>query len=183
VRAGRIDQEPEPGRAGFVVVTEVDVVDDDDGPAAVRGHLHRMTGTVLLDGGDGLGNRRGDFVHELSSVATAMNSCPSRMATGSVSPTTSKRWPCFTESWKPTSIATPCAMAELDAESAQAQDREDLARNERAAVERDALIRELTAAAELGGRSRRLGDGTERARKTVTTGTHCAYTPTESPGS
>jgi hypothetical protein len=46
-----------------------------------------------------------------------------------------------------------------------------------------ALIRELIAAAELGGRSRRLGDGTERARKTVTAGTDCAYTSTEPPGS
>jgi hypothetical protein len=70
-------------------------------------------------------------------------------------------------------------LAELDAEIAQAQDWQDLARSERAAVERDALIRELIAAAGLGGRSRRLGDGTERARKTITTGTHCAYTPTE----
>jgi hypothetical protein len=33
--------------------------------------------------------------------------------------------------------------------------------------ERDALIRELAAAAGLGGRDRRLGDETERARKTV----------------
>ena len=33
--------------------------------------------------------------------------------------------------------------------------------------ERDALIRELASAAGLGGRDRRLGDETERARKTV----------------
>ena len=34
-------------------------------------------------------------------------------------------------------------------------------------TERDALVRELAAAAGLGGRTRRLGDETERARKTV----------------
>ena len=37
----------------------------------------------------------------------------------------------------------------------------------RCCAERDALIRELAAAAGLGGRDRRLGDETERARKTV----------------
>jgi SAM-dependent methyltransferase len=72
--------------------------------------------------------------------------------------------------------------------------------------ERDALIRELAAAAGLGGRDRRLGDETERARKTVSArvrdaiskiervhpelamhlrtalrmGTVCSYTPSES---
>ena len=56
-------------------------------------------------------------------------------------------------------------LAELDAELEEAQ---DWARAERATAEREALIRELTAAAGLGGRSRRLGDVTERARKTVT---------------
>ena len=71
--------------------------------------------------------------------------------------------------------------------------------------ERDALIRELAAAAGLGGRDRRLGDETERARKTVSArvrdalskiervhpelaahlrgalrmGTICSYTPAE----
>jgi hypothetical protein len=71
--------------------------------------------------------------------------------------------------------------------------------------ERDALIRELAAAAGLGGRDRRLGDETERARKTVSArvrdalskierlhpelathlrgalrmGTVCSYTPAE----
>jgi len=39
-------------------------------------------------------------------------------------------------------------------------------------AERAALIRELTAAAGLGGRRRRLGDETERARKTVTARIH-----------
>jgi hypothetical protein len=71
--------------------------------------------------------------------------------------------------------------------------------------EHDALIRELAAAAGLGGRDRRLGDETERARKTVSArvrdalskierlhpelaahlrgalrmGTVCSYTPAE----
>jgi hypothetical protein len=99
-------------------------------------------------------------------------------------------------------------LTELDAEIEQAEDRQDIARAERAGAEREALIRELTAAAGLGGRSRRLGDRTERARKTVTarirdalrriervhpalgehlratvtTGTSCAYTPERRPG-
>jgi tetratricopeptide (TPR) repeat protein len=94
-------------------------------------------------------------------------------------------------------------LADLDAEIDEAQEWQDRARADRAVIEREALIRELTAAAGLGGRSRRLGDVTERARKTVTarirdalgkverahpalgehlratvtTGTSCAYTP------
>jgi hypothetical protein len=70
-------------------------------------------------------------------------------------------------------------------------------------VERDALVAELAAAAGLGGRARRLGDQSERARKavtarirdvldriervhpalgahlraSVTTGTYCGYPP------
>jgi hypothetical protein len=59
-------------------------------------------------------------------------------------------------------------LTELDAEIEEAQDWQDRARADRATAEREALIRELTAAAGLGGRSRRLGDVTERARKTVT---------------
>ncbi len=39
---------------------------------------------------------------------------------------------------------------------------------DRAEIERDAVVGELTAATGLGGRRRRLGDETERARKTVT---------------
>jgi hypothetical protein len=83
-------------------------------------------------------------------------------------------------------------------------DSADERRAEQARLEREALLRELTAAAGLGGRARRLGDNTERARKTVssrirdtinriqrhhpdlglhldhtiTTGTWCCYTPT-----
>jgi hypothetical protein len=98
-------------------------------------------------------------------------------------------------------------LAELDAEIEEAEDWRDGARAERASAERDALIRELTAAAGLGGRERRLGDRTERARKTVgarirdalrriqrahpalgehlrttvTTGTSCAYFPDHAP--
>jgi hypothetical protein len=44
----------------------------------------------------------------------------------------------------------------------------DPERAARAALERDALVAELAAATGLGGRSRRLGDQSERARKTVT---------------
>ena len=58
-------------------------------------------------------------------------------------------------------------LVELDAEIEEAEDWQDPARAERATAERAALVRELAAAAGLGGRSRRLGDATERARKTV----------------
>jgi hypothetical protein len=77
------------------------------------------------------------------------------------------------------------------------------ARADKARAERDALVAELAAAAGLGGRTRRLGDQSERARKavtarirdsidrigrvhpalgehlsaSVTTGTWCAYSP------
>jgi hypothetical protein len=77
--------------------------------------------------------------------------------------------------------------------------------HDRAASERASLIKELTSAAGMGGRTRRLGDETERARKTVTarirdalrsidrehpalgahlrasvnTGTSCVYAPPE----
>ncbi|MGD9530690.1 MAG: hypothetical protein AB7V44_28435, partial [Pseudonocardia sp.] len=56
-------------------------------------------------------------------------------------------------------------LAELDAAIEAAVSAGDRARAE---DERDALVRELTAAVGLGGRPRRLGDETERARKTVT---------------
>jgi hypothetical protein len=56
---------------------------------------------------------------------------------------------------------------DLDAEIEEAQRWQDPVRAERAALERDALIAELTAAAGLAGRRRLLGDRTERARKTV----------------
>ena len=88
-----------------------------------------------------------------------------------------------------------------DADAAGSPERAETLRSER-----DALIRELAAAAGLGGRDRKLGDETERARKTVSArvrdalskiervhpelaahlrsalqmGTVCSYTPSES---
>ncbi len=58
-------------------------------------------------------------------------------------------------------------LAELDAEVVAADIAVDPGRSERANAEREALVRELTAATGLGGRKRRLGDETERARNTV----------------
>jgi len=89
--------------------------------------------------------------------------------------------------------------------AAVADARGDPERSARAQAERDTLIRGLSAATGLSGRSRRLGEGSERARKAVTmrikdalrridgchptlgwhlreaisTGTVCAYRPTE----
>jgi hypothetical protein len=57
---------------------------------------------------------------------------------------------------------------ELDDEIADAQSDHDLARAERAQVERDFIATELSAALGLGGRPRRSGDPAERARKAVT---------------
>ena len=60
--------------------------------------------------------------------------------------------------------------ARLDVLAEEIEDAEDAGSAERAETlrtERDALIHELAAAAGLGGRDRRLGDETERARKTV----------------
>ncbi len=59
-------------------------------------------------------------------------------------------------------------LARLDAEIDEAETWSDPHRADRARTERDALVRELAAAAGLGGRDRRLGDEAERARKTVT---------------
>ena len=96
-------------------------------------------------------------------------------------------------------------LAQLDEELAEADTYHDIERSARLAAERDALIDELTHAAGLGGRRRRLGDVTERARTTVTarirdaigrierahpelgqhlrasivTGARCAYRPAE----
>jgi tetratricopeptide (TPR) repeat protein len=96
-------------------------------------------------------------------------------------------------------------LADLDDELATADAHHDLERSARLAAERDALIDELARATGLGGRRRRLGDTTERARTTVTarirdairrieqahpelgqhlrasivTGTRCAYRPAE----
>ena len=96
-------------------------------------------------------------------------------------------------------------LAELDAELNQAGADDDRDRADRAQLEREALLAELSRAVGLGGRPRRLGDDTERARKAVSarihdaiariervnpalgrhlrqavaTGTHCSYTPPE----
>ncbi|MCA1648500.1 MAG: hypothetical protein LC797_24580, partial [Chloroflexi bacterium] len=94
-------------------------------------------------------------------------------------------------------------LAQLDIEIAEADAHNDTLGSEHACAERDALVHELSAAAGLGGRRRRLGDEAEKARKTVgarirdvlgriervhpllahhlrdaiSTGTTCAYTP------
>lgn len=99
-------------------------------------------------------------------------------------------------------------LARLDAEIDRAAARDDAGLVEKYDRERQALLDELRTAAGLGGRSRRLGDQTERARKTVTarirdtlrkldtlhpalaahlkasvtTGTTCAYRPGHPPG-
>jgi hypothetical protein len=65
-------------------------------------------------------------------------------------------------------------LAELDQDIDDATAGNDPERAARAAAERDALISELTHALGLGGRSRRLGDDTERARKAVTARIHHA---------
>jgi tetratricopeptide (TPR) repeat protein len=96
-------------------------------------------------------------------------------------------------------------LAALDRELDAAEDDHDLVRVERVRVERDALIDELRRNFDLKGRSRRLGDMSERARKAVTarlrdaiaviehshpslgahlrsavrTGTFCSYQPAE----
>ena len=96
-------------------------------------------------------------------------------------------------------------LAELDDELGEADARQDIERSSRLAAEREALIGELAHATGLGGRRRRLGDTTERARTTVTarirdaigrierahpelgrhlrasitTGARCAYRPAE----
>jgi hypothetical protein len=59
-------------------------------------------------------------------------------------------------------------LLDLEAEVEEAGRWHDPERAARAALERDALVAELAAATGLGGRSRRLGDQSERARKTVT---------------
>lgn len=57
---------------------------------------------------------------------------------------------------------------DLQAELAEAERHNDLARTERLAAELDAVIEQLSAAVGLGGRSRRLGDPAEKARTAVT---------------
>ncbi|MFE2290840.1 ATP-binding protein [Streptomyces sp. NPDC059452] len=98
-------------------------------------------------------------------------------------------------------------LARLDAEIDRAAARDDTRQVEAYDRERQALLDQLRTAAGLGGRTRRLGDQTERARKTVTarirdtlrkldslhpelaahlresvtTGTTCAYRPDHTP--
>ena len=100
-------------------------------------------------------------------------------------------------------------LAQLDTEIDDADEQHDLRRAELARLERQALLDELASATGLRGRDRRLGDSTERARKTITsrirdtisrvqrqhpdlarhlsgtitTGTWCCYTPTAKPAS
>jgi hypothetical protein len=59
-------------------------------------------------------------------------------------------------------------LLDLEAEIDEAGRWHDPERAARATLERDTLVAELAAATGLGGRSRRLGDQSERARKTVT---------------
>jgi hypothetical protein len=59
-------------------------------------------------------------------------------------------------------------LADLDDELADAERANDPERASRARAERDALVDALSAAYGLGRRARRLGDASERARKTVT---------------
>jgi hypothetical protein len=94
-------------------------------------------------------------------------------------------------------------LVEIDAELAEADEHGDIGRSERLSRERDALLAELDSAYGLGGRARRQGDSSERARSAVTqrirdaiarvdrahhglgehlrrsvrTGTFCAYEP------
>lgn len=96
-------------------------------------------------------------------------------------------------------------LAELEDDIAEAEADNDPERAARAKQERDVLAHELAAALGLSGRARRLGDTSERARKTVTarirdsisrierihpllgehlqasvtTGTFCSYSPTQ----
>lgn len=98
-------------------------------------------------------------------------------------------------------------LAELESEIDEAELAHDAYRAEKAAAERDVLIAELSTAVGLGGRSRRLGDERERARKAVSarirdaisriakanpslgghltesvrTGTWCSYEPDQPP--
>jgi hypothetical protein len=58
-------------------------------------------------------------------------------------------------------------LAELDAELADAEANHDRARIEKAQMERDFFVAELSAAVGLGGRARVRGDDVERARKAV----------------
>ena len=65
-------------------------------------------------------------------------------------------------------------LRDLDEDIAEAEANHDLERATRAHLERDALTSELTRSVGRGGRPRRLGDDTEKARKTVTARIHRA---------
>ena len=58
-------------------------------------------------------------------------------------------------------------LGDLDADLAEAESNNDLGHAERVRIERDFLVAELSAAVGLGGRIRRTGDSSERARKAV----------------
>ena len=59
-------------------------------------------------------------------------------------------------------------LAEIDEDLAEAHAIGDTARAAQAEVERDVLVRELSRAVGLGGRNRRAGSASERARSAVT---------------
>jgi hypothetical protein len=65
-------------------------------------------------------------------------------------------------------------LRDLDDDIADAESGHDPERATRARLERDALVAELTRSVGRGGRPRRLGDDTEKARKTVTARIHRA---------
>lgn len=65
-------------------------------------------------------------------------------------------------------------LRDLDDDIATAESDHDPERATRARLERDALVAELTRSVGRGGRPRRLGDDTEKARKTVTARIHRA---------
>ena len=59
-------------------------------------------------------------------------------------------------------------LADLDEELADAEAKHDVARHAKRSAEREALLKELARATGLGGRPRRTGSPTERARLNVT---------------
>jgi hypothetical protein len=59
-------------------------------------------------------------------------------------------------------------LRDLDDDIAEASSNNDPGRADRARAEKDALVAELTRSLGRGGRPRRLGDDTEKARRTVT---------------
>ena len=65
-------------------------------------------------------------------------------------------------------------LRDLDDDIAEAEASHDLERATRARLERDAITSELTRSVGRGGGPRRLGDDTEKARKTVTARIHRA---------